>query len=361
MEAGIDKLKIFISHDKLLINDHSVFDKIPQPGIKKGIHQEAVPMFMEGSTGQMIFGSGEPCFRNESDAEGNHIFSLNLVQAGMSIEWNPAKLTKDTGSHIHPVSDDRTLATRNDSVFQRLAELGIQADYREAKLTRIDICRNMLMNDTASAYRPSFDLIHLPRAKKDSAVYPDGIRLSTDRRTLNIYNKGREVADESIRKAFENKLLRIESQFKAFDAVKATTGIRCIKDLEDSRFGIEYQQNKWRAYLKKDIFKLRPIFEKQTYLPFDSFHELMEQSRQRFGKNFLFKALLASVPDLESHLQMIGGLKTIESILSESLSAPGRKKAIRHIQEVMDLSRKSIHAPVSVLDMYHELYRKSVA
>lgn len=265
MEAGIDKLKIFISQEKMMIKDHSIFDEIPQPGIKKGIYQEAVPMFCEADTGHIIYGNGKPCYRNELDAEGNHLFSINLVQAGMSVEWNPAKLTTDTGSHIHPVTDDRTLASRNDSIFQKLAELGIQADYRDAKLTRIDICRNMLMNDSASAYRPAFDLINMPRSRRDPAVYPDGLRVSTDRRTLNIYNKGREVKDEGIRKAFEDKLLRIESQFKKFDAVKSTTGITCIRDLENTDLGIEYQQNRWRAYLKKDIFKLRPIIENQMY------------------------------------------------------------------------------------------------
>jgi hypothetical protein len=361
MEAGIDKLKISITQGKFLIQDHSIFDDIPQPGIKKGIHQEAVPMFMEGSTGQMVYGSGKTCYRNEYDSEGRFLWKLELNPKSMVIEWNPAKLTKDTGSHIHPVSDDRTLATRNDSVFQRLAELGIQADYREAKITRIDVCRNMLMNDIASAYLPCYDLIKFPRAKKDTVTYPDGVRFSTDRRTLNIYNKGREVADESIRKAFENKLLRIESQFRDFEAVKATTGIRSIKDLEDSRFGIEYQQNRWRAYLKREIFKVRAIYENQSHIPYESIHELINLSKQRFNKNFLFKALLASVPDLESHLQMIGGLKNIEKMLSECLSVPGRKKAISQIQEVMDLSRMYVHAPKSVLDMYDEFYRKSVA
>lgn len=361
MEAGIDKLKIFVPHDKLLINHHSVFEKIPQPGIKKGILQEAVPMFMEASTGQMIYGSGEPCWRNEEDSDGNHLFSINLVQAGMSVEWNPAKLTTDTGSHIHPVTDDRTLASRNDSVFQRLAELGIQADFREAQITRIDICRNMLMNDIASAYRPSYELLHMPRSRRDSVVYPDGIRLSTERRTLNIYNKGREVSDENIRKAFDDRLVRIESQFKKADAVKPTTGIRNIRDLEDPRFGIEYQQNRWRAYLKKDIFKLRAIVDNQVHIPFDSLRELMEQGRQKWGKNFFLKTLLGTFPDLEGHIRMLGGLRNIENILVPYMTKTGRKKQMKQIYEIMDLSRMSAHSPVSVLDMYHELYRKAVA
>lgn len=361
MEAGIDKLKIFISQDKLLIKDHSVFEEIPQPGIRKGIHKESVPLFVESSTGQMIYGSGKAAYLNEKDDEGNNLFSINLVQAGMSVEWNPAKLTKDTNSQIHPVTNDKTLADRNDSVFQRLAQLGIQADYREAKLTRIDICRNMLMSDPAARYLPAYALLHMPKSKKDPAVYPDGIRLSTDRRTLNIYNKGREISDESIRKAFDNRLVRIESQFKAFDAVKATTGIRCIRDMEDERFGIEFLQNKWKAYLKKDIFKLRPILENQTYLPYGTLTELISRSREKFGKNFLFKALLTSVPNLESHLDSLGGIRTLELIISEYMSAPGRKKAIRQIQEVMNLHRMAIDAPVSTLDLYHELYRKAVA
>lgn len=358
-KAGIDKLKIWIPFDAMSIKDHSIFDEIRQPSIKRGNQPESKPLFYESDSGKVIHGT--KAFRNEINSEGLHHFSINLEAAGMAVEWNPSKLHHNPDSHIHPITDDATLAAKNDSVFSRLAELGIDADFRQAHIGRIDICRNMMMEHDCHEYLPAYNYIKLPYMLKDPAAYHDGIRYASSRRTLNLYNKGREAESlsEPLRKQLGNKLLRIESQFKVKDAVKAAAKVRNIAELEDN--GISMQQELWKKYLNKQIFKLGKVMDSQQYIPYQSAEELFAEAQSKFGKNFFFKTILACMPNLEEFIQQIGHKRNIEDLLFDLIGREGRRKLIAQLDEILAFSREMKLSRVKSLDLYQELHRKAVA
>lgn len=356
-KAGIDKLKIWIPFDGMSVKDHSIFDEIRQPSIRRGNQPEVKPLFYESSSGNVI--NGTQAFRNDYDSNGLFQFKIELDKAGMAVEWNPSKLHQNPDLHIHPISDDGILAQRNDSVFSRLAELGIDADFRQAHIGRIDICRNMVMQYDCIQYLPAYNFIKLPNMKKDLRNSPDGILYHSSRRALQFYNKGREAASEPLRDQLGNKLLRIESQFRVKDAVRSVAKIRNIAELEDN--GISMQQELWKKYLNKQIFKLGKIMDAQQFIPFESTEALFNIAQDKFGKNFFFKTLLSCMPNLEELIQQIGHKRKIEDLLFDLVGREGRRKLILQLDEILAFSREMKLSRVKSLDLYQELHRKAVA
>ena len=135
--------------------------------------------------------------------------------------------------------------------------------------------------------------------------------------------------------------------------------IRNIAELEDN--GISMQQELWKKYLDKQIYKLGKIMDAQQFIPFESTEALFNLAQDKFGKNFFFKTMLSCMPNLEELIQQIGHKRKIEDILFDLVGREGRRKLILQLDEILAFSREMKLSRVKSLDLYQELHRKAVA
>jgi hypothetical protein len=189
--------------------------------------------------------------RGQKAILNNELFSLTLNQYGARLTMNPSK-------PYNPVvlcSDDATFADRVSTVQNRLKEYGIWLNMFDAKLSRVDVAKNVLCKNPVSHYSDVFRGLRLPRANKQ-AEYPEGYRSNNKSRSLIFYNKGQEVfektGDSIVLELHGNNLMRGELQYKK-GSIPYQLKMKTFDDL--SRAGMESLQTVYRNTMEKSVFR----------------------------------------------------------------------------------------------------------
>jgi hypothetical protein len=189
--------------------------------------------------------------RGQKAILNNELFSLTLNQYGARLTLNPSK-------PYNPVilcSDDATFSDRVSTVQNRLNEYGIWLNMFDAKLSRIDLAKNVLCKNPVGYYSDVFRGLRLPRANKQ-AEYPEGYRSNNKSRSLIFYNKGKEVyektGDSIVLEIHGDHLMRGELQYKK-GSIPHQLKMKTFDDL--NRAGMEYLQTRYRETMQKGVFK----------------------------------------------------------------------------------------------------------
>lgn len=187
---GFDKIGLWLSPDDCHIPQNAPLDST----IRTRIDHE----------------SGEEKYSyNQSyiDPEGLFIFDSN--EKGTRILFNPSK-------PYHPYelcSNSSQLIERTDRVLDSIESIGISINRTEARINRLDITKNIHLEQPLMNYADALSLVKLPRAKRQ-AQYPSGFLSGNNTRALIIYDKSEESNLQ------EFGIARGELQLRKRDALK---------------------------------------------------------------------------------------------------------------------------------------------
>lgn len=259
---GIDKLTLTTKDFRIADANQSKLKIVPHTIDLADANQEHGLLFIDNME-QAI--SGTKAFYN------HELFGLDINSKGLRITANPSK-------PYHPYNTCNTtqqLKNRSDEIFRIIYnDMGIDANFEQMNVSRLDITRTEAMKHNCIAYQPILHSLKIPRATQQK-IYPDGYMTSNKQTSLVCYNKGAEIRQDKARLFWKeshpeienDNLMRMEFQAKTTEAVIRHFGIKKLGDVY--RSDIIHLQSNYIRKLEIDIFKTSTISE-QTSFSFDN-------------------------------------------------------------------------------------------
>jgi hypothetical protein len=170
-------------------------------------------------------------------------YNLTVTGDGLTLSFNPSK-------PFHPfdlVSQDTVFRDRVEAVTNDLKERGIAADWLTAKLTRLDVSRNVLTNAPVTSYEAVWPYLKMKRQKYQTR-YPSGYGTGNDQWGAVFYDKGAESGKYQGR-----DLLRGELQFKRARKVLAVVGCNTLDNIR--QFGLKAIADTYRDHMTRTVFR----------------------------------------------------------------------------------------------------------
>lgn len=136
-----------------------------------------------------------------------------------------------------------------DSVASRLEEVGVLSDMDGARLSRVDLFRNIESDEGYSSYYPLFSLLEGSRLNKrdygTTYLWRNGVR------ELTVYDK---IAERAIRgkgsTGLPENVLRFEARFFKHRKVLSSVGMDTVRDLRQGFDALpEVYNREWKASL----------------------------------------------------------------------------------------------------------------
>jgi len=243
--TGVDKVKLHTTD--------FTFRDVTRAGV------QLIPGQVDLTTGQA--GSDVPLFRDQTGRTVNgsrvvrntDLYNLTVNGYGLTLQFNPSK-------PYHPfnlVHEDHTFDHRVMNVVDDLEANGIIADWYGAKVTRLDVARNVTLNQPVRSYSQVWNWLQLKRAK-NVRQYPDGYGSGNNSWGVILYDKGKETAMHGTREyngedLTRCNLLRCELQLKRGRAVQTNIGCKTLDDVR--RLGMTDLTDLYKKHIETKVLR----------------------------------------------------------------------------------------------------------
>lgn len=341
MIIGIDKIAATSKAFSLKDADPNLFgfNRSTSPG------QVELPCIVTDSHGQMVYAKS---MYHNCEATG---ISIDVNSYGLRVMFNPNKQHSTNGLNLIGI-DDRLKKTF-DKVENKLHSLGIDADIPSFNLSRIDLCKDEMMDYQIKQYDPAFRSI--PGSKRAKAtMYENGTRFGNDSTEAIFYGKG-----NLLQLPGHEQLMRCEAKWKQTKAVKSAFGVPTINDLlsvDDN-----YLNEKYTKHLQKNVFGRSMLINP---LLFDFNHEQDVLKDYLSRRNGIEKYI--RIKGIETVITMFNGTDNFLEIIRQ-ISDRSQKNKLTRIKAMMSetLHEKAIidrrQKTVSTSTLLHELKQKFAA
>ena len=260
-----------------------------------------------------------------------------------------------TGNNFHSVGEGGIKAGLK-KVEQCLKDAGISTNIIDAKVSRFDAFKNVVLEEQFQDYHSILSLLRMPRKKM--RIYGDGFLHHTTIEELCIYNKIEEM--KNLNKdvsGLPQNVARFELRLLKHQSVKNSTGINNAGDLLKSYSDI---QDYYRNKLNKTLFSydVKDI----TIITVSDLEEKFRYFKNKIGRNWMQKFLQAE--GLKSILEYsdMDTIKTaILNLTQDRMKAHRLIKSLEETEKDILLSEQSKSSYKSNMDLYQELKKKLVA
>ena len=278
--------------------------------------------FGEDKNGHVLEGTGAFVNRGLNNPDLNA--SWNISTKGCMIQFNPSTLKHDyhlTANREHIVP----------SLREDMKSVGIDLDLMGARLTRIDLTGQRVMETPCSSFAPAFSSLSAKRMK--GVQYPDGFEFSNRSRGVVFYDKSLQLESVKAVKNAPRNLLRCEARWKKNRVIGHDghgVGLSSLLDLTEA--SEEHLMHKYTGFLERDVFKVAEgsqlAFSFKNHLQtFKGFTETTGGWKGYFMMN-----------GVENLLEEFGGFHQIEQLFL--CSGFSMKQAGRNIKQLQDLIQK---------------------
>ena len=308
-----------------------------------------VPLFTD-KYGQKI--SGQKAYLN------TELHQTTVDRWGyITVQFSPLKAVH--GYHV--ASTDEVLQDRIKTVLKDLTDHhGINANWHESTLHRIDVARNVFMSDPVSTYGNVYSWINAKRSKRQTQ-YPDGFSTGNDSYGVIFYNKGlesKEYQADGYVPYLKDNLLRGELQFKRSKSIQSVFGCKTLDHIRQA--GIIQFQNEYRKVMQDRVFREK-TFSKQTSFAFTDHVTVLRElknSHPRSAINMFFN--IVSVSEI---MQKYGSIENLKRVLEDAgFKRNAVYKNIQKFNLLLKINRQLHQADNSVqVKKYHELQYKLTA
>lgn len=294
---------------------------------------------------------------NKIEANGYYhngkIASYNVNKHGLMISFNPS-------NKYHPFNLISTGTQLNDvieSVKSEMSEIGILANIETAKLTRVDVTRNAILNNPFQTYMPSLRL--LKGKRQSNTEYPDGYLIKNKQHQTIFYDKSLKLQIDKAPVIIPTNMARGEVRATKNKSVNRHFEINNLSDLLET--APDQINSFYKDYLNSIIFK-RVDFGEQSVIDFESeiklYHTLKKQRPKGYFNDWL------QICSIDTLLKLFGSIRGIEMFLIEC--GESRMTIHRNIKRINDLIQirgmmSNIRKELTPSEMLHELQIKLTA
>jgi len=253
---------------------------------------------------------------------------------GMRVIFNPSKMYHPY--HLTTTGDNLNRAIEH--IVTETEGIGIHANIREAKISRLDIASQAEMTRQPGMYADAYKLCNGKRMGNRSE-YPGGYRMGNKSVATICYDKAKEIRDKDITGKIqvpETNLLRVENRWQKSDALARSLKFNSLPILLQMHPEDIKQRN--RHFLRDRVFKDKRQGE-QLLFDFDSEIQVLRMLMGQYKRG---------ISPILAHLGMAGGNYSdtlskfggIEGYFQFMLEAGiSQATAYRHKGELMDLVR----------------------
>lgn len=337
-DIGVDKLTLFVK-------DFGV-KSISDCGFL--VQPSTIDLSTGCTTDQLLFKdrygvevNGSKAFRNTD------LYQATMNGRGLMIQFNPSK-------PYHPynlVSDDRVLDERVQNVFNDLMQKGVKASWKDALLIRMDLAKNVLMDNPVNTYDTAFTWINQTRSKY-VRQYPSGYGTSNDSWGAIFYDKGEESGEYE-----GNNLLRGEIQFKRHRKIVDAIGCKYVGQLGE--LGMGAMQQVFRDTMRDKVLRVSEYSNQET-IQFENEIRVLERLKAESERTAIGK-----------HIQLMGMAHFIQIykspagyaqlLLEAGFSKMTISRKMKEIRKQLDLFTMFYDDRNTVGKMLRELTYKLVA
>ena len=244
---GLDKLTFFLSSGEFKVApDFEAQVEMPvNAATGEAIAKQPIYQDTNGRTvcGRVAhFNTSDYQVTLKADRDGRGSFCVVQFSAGAFSETNLEPLGRDA-------IVDKTCAVERD-----LASKGLEAHLRAARLSRVDVVRNVQMNEPVDCYAPAMAALGAKRRTRKMDFGGTGFILGNKTWEVSMYDK----AEEMKHKGYENascpaNTLRPELRFLKYRGC----GVELGNNVEELRHSWDELSNVYRQRMKRDIFRAK--------------------------------------------------------------------------------------------------------
>ena len=313
-DIGIDKLTLFVK-------DFGV-KSISDCGFL--VQPSTIDLSTGCTTDQLLFKDRYGVEVNGSKAFLNtDLAQYTMNGRGLMIQFNPSK-------PYHPynlVSDDRVLGERVQNVFNEIMQKGFNADWKNALLIRMDLAKNVLMDNPVNTYGTAFTWINQKRSKY-VRQYPSGYGTSNDSWGAIFYDKGEESGEYE-----GNNLLRGEIQFKRHRKIVDAIGCKYVGQL--GSLGMGALKEVYRDTMRDKVLKVSEYSNQYTIHYADEIN-LLKMLKAKSERTAIGNHLQQI--GMPNFLEMYGSPKVYADVLEKAgFSKMTVSRQMKKIREQIDL------------------------
>ncbi len=264
-------------------------------------------------------------------------------------------------TNLEPMDEERSICAAR-AVQADLLEAGCDFDVMKAKITRLDIARNVKLSHPVACYAPAFSALNCRKRVDKMDFGGTGFLVGNKSWEIGFYDKGAEMHEKGIELAVcPENTLRPEVRYKKSQTVREATGVETLADLKQKWLGLKPS---YVNSLTRDVF--RPKMEAKTEATLDFYEEarfVLDSGAQRKWQAFKGEVgLLLLVRDM--------GLEAAQNFATNQLVAdPDSEAGIRQVKrqnaelDTADYALRMQHeAPSGTLvkELYRELKRATL-
>ncbi len=241
-------------------------------------------------------------------------------------------------------------------IQSELLQLGCSADLIAAKITRLDLARNVELDFPVSSYDLAFGLVKCRKRVNMVQHGPTGFYLGNKQWEFGGYDKGAEMLEKGIElAACPENTLRAEMRYKKSATVRAATGCETPKDLSRNW---ENFAPAFKASLERDVFKAKIEANLDRNVAIDTLFEIVRRSGLKRESAAFYRHLG------QMQLVMLVGAeeatrRVVEEFNIDTSSATGARQAARIRQGHIDADTSlKAHAGTATGALVKDLYRE---
>lgn len=338
MRAGIDKISLHIPEIQI--------DNLYRTGLEHDKGKENLTTGAETPSLTLTDRAGNKLTGAKFYANGDG-YTIDINSRGTLINYNPSKA-------LHPyklISDPDRLSDTWKHIQDDLRERGINANWLDANVTRIDLAKNITLNNPCFVYDPVWKLIEVKRATSKKR-YPDGYSSGNNSQTVIFYNKGKEANAPEL----GDNTLRGEYQTRKRKAVQKVTGLYTLHQVINAGEG--YINEVYSKTMQDKVLRVKHT-DNQLYIPFNDIQELMNELAELHYQGAGHKLL--EVLGTPNAIELIGidGYKILLQDIGYSKTAVNNN--VKALIKMNDRYSRLMSKKDTVSSLYREIRTKLVA
>lgn len=338
-DAGIDKLRL-VTKD-FVLSDYTLFDGMPKKRKAGQTYGDLAPY--------MVDLKGEKVYERLIMVKPDYTISVN--EKGLSLIVNPSTIVDPSGFHLVNDLDqvDAILKGISDSVSR---DLQTRFDYREMRVSRLDLATQQHMDQPISNYRPVFSLLGSKAMQDKKYNYSTSYNFGNKAREVNFYDKGLQLGRNDVL-----DLMRGEVRLLTTKEVKDALSLNSVSDL--LKFDEGDLNSIYKDFMQGDVFGDAQK-DSAMKINFKKLYEKLETAKKESDRYYISNTIkeigLATLCSVDGALDMF----------EEALKRLGNDRSVisRNMKKLRDLKGTGIslkNYTVSPMVLLKELKMKFAA
>jgi hypothetical protein len=263
----------------------------------------------------------------------------------LKISFNPSKKWHD----YLLTTDPNLIADQLIEIENGLKEDRVELDYEKAKISRLDIAKNIKLDHPLPHYHNTFDSYQGKRQIKK--VHHDSRYWGNGQHQYIVYNKSQEAYDRNVEIPYG--ISRGELRILTQDKVESIFGSNSLGNIISME---EPYVEKYNDYIKNTIFRENQY--NQLSMDFGEVHNMYDTIYKEFG-NKAFNVFMKSLGIIHL-LEQPNGLNNLILVLKEFHIERTARRHIAELNALANIYRRTIVQDKSFITLNNEIKEKLI-